>query len=108
MPMKHPPHLGHSIGDACLKTMGLSVTEGARILSVARHTLSRLIHGHAILGDWHLTCCSCEICSQVVNISDGGPSHRRPGKGAFSFLADRVSIRLCQRSSRGNKSALTL
>lgn len=47
MPMKNPPHPGHSIKDACLEPMGLSVTEGAKVLGVARHTLSRVINGQA-------------------------------------------------------------
>ena len=47
MPMKNPPHPGRSIKDACLDPLGLTVTEGARLLGVARHTLSRVIHGHA-------------------------------------------------------------
>ena len=45
--MKNPPHPGHSIKDACLDPLGLSVTEGAKILGVARHTLSRVINGQA-------------------------------------------------------------
>ena len=47
MPMKNPPHPGHSIKDACLDPVHLSVTEGAKVLGVARHTLSRVINGHA-------------------------------------------------------------
>ncbi len=47
MAMKNPPHPGRSIKDACLDPLGLTVTEGARLLGVARHTLSRVIHGHA-------------------------------------------------------------
>ena len=47
MPMKNPPHPGHSIKDACLEPLGLSVSEGALRLGVARHTLSRLINGHS-------------------------------------------------------------
>jgi antitoxin HigA-1 len=47
MPMKNPPHPGHSIKDACLDALGLSVTDGAKILGVARHTLSRVINGQA-------------------------------------------------------------
>ncbi len=45
--MKDPPHPGHSIKDACLDPLGLSVTEGAKVLGVARHTLSRVINGQA-------------------------------------------------------------
>ncbi len=47
MPMKNPPHPGRSIKDACLASLGLSVTDGAKILGVARHTLSRVINGQA-------------------------------------------------------------
>ena len=45
--MKDPPHPGHSIKDACLDPLGLSVTEAARVLGVARHTLSRVVNGQA-------------------------------------------------------------
>lgn len=47
MPMKNPPHPGHTIKDACLDPLGLSVTEAARALGIARHTLSRVLNGHA-------------------------------------------------------------
>ncbi len=47
MAMKNPPHPGRSIKDACLNPLSLSVTEGAWRLGVARHTLSRVINGHA-------------------------------------------------------------
>jgi addiction module HigA family antidote len=47
MPMKNPPHPGHSIRDACLEPLRLSVTDGAKVLGVARHTLSRVINGQA-------------------------------------------------------------
>ena len=47
MVMKNPPHPGRSIKDACLDPLGLTVTEGARVLGVARHTLSRLINAQA-------------------------------------------------------------
>ena len=45
--MKNPPHPGRSIKDACLEPLGLTVTEGAKVLGVARHTLSRVINGQA-------------------------------------------------------------
>ena len=47
MPMKNPPHPGRSIRENCLVPLGLSVTEGAKVLGVARHTLSRVLNGHA-------------------------------------------------------------
>ena len=47
MAMKNPPHPGRSIRENCLDPLGLSVTEAARALGVARHTLSRVLNGHA-------------------------------------------------------------
>ncbi|HEY4089078.1 MAG TPA: HigA family addiction module antitoxin [Bryobacteraceae bacterium] len=47
MPMKNPPHPGYSIKDACLDPLGLSVTDAAEALGIARHTLSRVLNGHA-------------------------------------------------------------
>jgi len=47
VPMKNPPHPGRSIKDACLGPLNMTVTEGAKALGVARHTLSRVINGKA-------------------------------------------------------------
>ncbi|HUG80632.1 MAG TPA: HigA family addiction module antitoxin [Bryobacterales bacterium] len=47
MAMKNPPHPGRSIKDACLEPLELSVTEGAKVLGVTRHTLSRVINGQS-------------------------------------------------------------
>ena len=46
-PLKNPPHPGHSIKNACLEPLLLSVTEGAKVLGVTRHTLSRVINGQS-------------------------------------------------------------
>lgn len=45
MPMKNPPHPGRSIRNACLEPLGLSVTEGARILGVTRQALNNVVNG---------------------------------------------------------------
>jgi antitoxin HigA-1 len=47
MPMKHPPHPGRSIRSACLKPLGLSVTEGAKVLGVTRQALNNIVNGKA-------------------------------------------------------------
>ncbi len=47
--MKNPPHPGRSIKENCLDPLGLNVTEAARVLGVARHTLSRVLNGHAAI-----------------------------------------------------------
>ena len=44
MPMKNPPHPGLSVRHDCLEPLGLTVTEGARILGVSRQTLSDLVN----------------------------------------------------------------
>jgi addiction module HigA family antidote len=45
--MKNPLHPGRFIRDACLEPLGLTVTEGAKVLGVTRATLSNLINGRA-------------------------------------------------------------
>ena len=47
MAMINPPHPGRSIRENCLDPLGLSVTEAAKVLGVARHSLSRVLNGHA-------------------------------------------------------------
>ena len=49
MPMKNPPHPGSAIKYDCLEALGLSVTAGARVLGVARPTLSNVINGKAAI-----------------------------------------------------------
>lgn len=46
MSIEYPSHPGISIREGCLADR-LTVTEAARMLGVARHTLSRLLNGHA-------------------------------------------------------------
>src|SRR6202167_2987121 len=45
MPMKNPPHPGRSIRTACLEPLGLSVTEGAKVLGVTRQALNNVVNG---------------------------------------------------------------
>ena len=49
MAMKNPPHPGRSIKQNCLDPLGLNVTEAARVLGMARHTLSRVLNGHSAI-----------------------------------------------------------
>ena len=46
MPMKNPPHPGKVVRVSCLEPLGLSVTEGARVLRVSRQALSNLVKCH--------------------------------------------------------------
>ena len=45
MPMKNPPHPGLHVRHDCLKALGLSVTEGAKVLGVTRQALNNLVNG---------------------------------------------------------------
>jgi len=49
MAMTNPPHPGRSIRENCLTPLGLNVTDAASVLGVARHTLSRVLNGHAAI-----------------------------------------------------------
>ena len=49
MTMSNPPHPGRSIRENCLEPLGLNDTEAARVLGVARHTLLRVLNGHAAI-----------------------------------------------------------
>jgi antitoxin HigA-1 len=45
MPMKNPAHPGRIVKSACLEPLGLSVTDGAKVLDVTRQTLTKIING---------------------------------------------------------------
>jgi len=45
MPMKTPAHPGRIVRSACLQPLGLSVTEGAKVLGVTRQTLTKIVNG---------------------------------------------------------------
>ena len=47
MPMKNPPHPGKVVRVSCLEPLGLSVTQGAKVLGVSRQALSNLVNCHA-------------------------------------------------------------
>jgi len=45
MPIKNPAHPGRIVKNACLEPLGLSITEGAKILGVTRQTLTKIVNG---------------------------------------------------------------
>jgi addiction module HigA family antidote len=47
--MKNPPHPGRSIRTACLEPLGLSVTEGAKVLGITRQALNNVVNGKAAI-----------------------------------------------------------
>ncbi|MEW6740920.1 MAG: HigA family addiction module antitoxin [Nitrospirota bacterium] len=46
MKMHNPPHPGEVLNELCLKPLGMSITEAAERLGVARKTVSKIINGH--------------------------------------------------------------
>ena len=54
MTMKNPPHPGRSIRSACLRSaclepLGLSISEGAKILGVTRQALNNVVAGKSAI-----------------------------------------------------------
>ncbi len=49
MTMKNPPHPGRSIRSAWLEPLGLSISEGAKILGVTRQALNNVIAGRSAI-----------------------------------------------------------
>lgn len=47
MTMKDPPHPGLSVRHDCLEPLGLTVTDGAKVLRVSRRALTSLVNGKA-------------------------------------------------------------
>jgi addiction module HigA family antidote len=45
MPMKEPAHPGRIVRSACLEPLGLSISEGAKILGVSRQALNNVVTG---------------------------------------------------------------
>jgi len=49
MPMKNPVHPGRIVRHDCLEPLGLSVTEGARVLGVTRQALNNVVNGKSAI-----------------------------------------------------------
>ena len=49
MAMNNPAHPGAIVREDCLRSLGLSVTEGAKRLGIGRQTLSNLVNEKASL-----------------------------------------------------------
>jgi antitoxin HigA-1 len=49
MQMKNPTHPGRIVRDECLAPLGLTVTEGARVLGVSRQALNHLVNEKAAI-----------------------------------------------------------
>ena len=47
MRMHSPPHPGEVLRELCLEPLGISVTDAAKALGIARKTLSSIVNGHS-------------------------------------------------------------
>ena len=47
MPMKEPLHPGLSVRHGCLEPLGLTITDGAKVLRVSRQALNSVVNGKA-------------------------------------------------------------
>ena len=47
MSLRNPTHPGAIVREECLKALGLTVTQGARVLGVSRKALSDIVNEHA-------------------------------------------------------------
>jgi addiction module HigA family antidote len=49
MTMKNPPHPGLSVRHDCIESLGLTITEAARVLGVTRQALNNLVNCKAAI-----------------------------------------------------------
>ena len=111
MAMKNPPHPGLSIRKNCLEPLGLTVTEAAMVLGVARHTLSRVLNGHAgvFAGDGHSAGEGGMVERGVLAAAAGfvrpgaGSPGRRPDRGSAIRGGTGFTAVCGHRSRRGMK-----
>ncbi len=86
MRMKNPPHPGLSVRHDCLEPLGLSITEGAKVLGVTRQALNNLVSGRAAI--------SAEMAIRLEKAFGGG---------AETWLRIQVTHDLAQAEKRAGK-----
>jgi antitoxin HigA-1 len=86
MPMKNPPHPGLSVRHDCLEALGISVTEGAKILGVTRQALNNLVN------------CKAAISPEMAIRLD-----KAFGGGAETWLRLQATYDLAQAGKRADK-----
>jgi addiction module HigA family antidote len=86
MHIKNPLHPGLSVRQDCSETLGLSITEGAKLLHVTRQALNNLVNGSASI--------SAEMAIQP---------EKAFGTEAETWLRMQVSHDLAQAEKRAGK-----
>jgi hypothetical protein len=95
MPMKNPVHPGRIVRHDCLEPLGLSVTEGARVLGVTRQTLNNVVNAKSGIspgdgdpageGVWQY---GGDVAADAASLRSGGSSQgREQNQGATPVCA---------------------
>jgi addiction module HigA family antidote len=84
--MKNPPHPGLSVRHDCLEPLGLTVTEGAKVLGVTRQALNNLVN------------CKAAISPEMAIRID-----KAFGGGADTWLRLQAAYDLAQVEKHGSK-----
>ncbi len=90
MPMKNPSHPGLSVRHDCLEPLGISVTEGAKILGVTRQALNNLVNCKAAI--------SPEMAIRLAKAFGGGAETWLRLQAAYDLAqaekhADKIKVR---------------
>ena len=86
MAMKEPPHPGLSVRHDCLGPLGLTITDGAKVLGVSRQALNSLVNGKSGI--------SPEMAIRL---------HKAFGGGADTWLRLQAAYDLAQAAKRTDK-----
>ncbi len=90
MPMKNPPHPGRIIRQECIEPLGLTVTDGAKVLGVSRNALSELLNERRGI--------SPEMAIRLDKAFGGGAETWHRIQGAYDMAlamrsADKIKVR---------------
>ena len=91
--MYNPPHPGLTLRDDVLPALGLSVTEAAKQLGVARVTLSRVLNGRAAISPEMAL--RLEGWLGAARGGDSGPRGQRQGQVLWLFYLPDGSALSC-------------
>src|SRR4051812_17169264 len=79
MRMKNPPHPGQLVRHDCLEPLGLTVTEGAKVLRVTRQALNNLVNEKAGI--------SAEMAIRLAKAFGGSPDVWLRMQAAYDLAA---------------------
>lgn len=98
MAMKNPPHPGRIVRQECLEPLGLSVTDGAKVLGVSRNALSELVNERRGV--------SAEMAIRLDKAFGGGADSWHLMQATYEMaqamkLADRIEVQRVRQQALG-------